>query len=434
VTQADCVESIMAHVRGVVEGLFAASADWCDGHWLYEAEYATREAVLAAGRRLLQALVDRRGPGHVGHWHTDASGEVRSFKEYKTRAVETLVGRVSVRRASYHSPSATPGTVQPLDAVLGLRHRYSEGVEEVIAFNASQLTYEETAAVLEKALGLRLSQTAVQSIAAGWGEEAMAARADRTPEERGSSRMAIAVDAGKVRTAERRRKRRGSRKQHFTEHWTDAKLGVVYRFDRRGKSQSDQRYVASVQGKEPFGQALWTQIAASGADRAKHVVWLGDGAEWVWSLKREHLPHAVEVLDFYHARDHLHTVARALWPRRTSRRRRWVKTQEQRLFTGRVARVLRELRGHARSLGPPPDDVAGDDPRKALADNVRYFKNNAPRMRYDLYRRQGYPIGSGVVESGCKHVIAQRMKITASMSWSRSRAEAVLQLRSLVRM
>jgi hypothetical protein len=433
VTQADCVERIITHVKAVVEGLFAESRTWRDGHWLYEAEHATRQAMIEAGRRVLQELVNRRGRGHMGHWHTDPSGQRRKFKEYDRRTVQTLLGPVSVRRASYHSPSATPGTVHPLDAMLGLRHRFSEGIEEVTAFNAGQLTYGETAAVLEKALGLRLSQTAVQSIAGRWGAEVTATRADRTPQERGSSRMAVAVDAGKVRTAERRRKRKGSRKQHFTEHWADAKLGVVYRFDRRGKSQSDQRYVASLQSKDPFGQALWTQIAASGADRASHVVWLGDGADWVWSLKQEHLPHAVEVLDFYHARDHLHTVARALWTQNSSRRRRWVKTQQQRLLTGRVHHVVRELRRHARSLGPPPDGAADDDPRKVLANNVRYFKNNASRMRYDLYRRNGYPIGSGVVESGCKHVIAQRMKITASMSWSRDRAEAVLQLRGLVR-
>ena len=243
----------------------------------------------------------------------------------------------------------------------------------------------------------------------------------------------MALDAGKVRTAERRRKRKGSRKQHFTEHWTDAKLGAVYRFDRRGRGQSETRYVGSVLGKDAFGQALWTQIAASGADRPKHVVWLGDGAEWIWSLKREHLPHAVEVLDFYHARDHLHTVAGALWSQKRDRRQRWVKTQETRLFAGQVSRVLRELRRHARSLGPPPDGTPDDDPRKVLADNVRYCENNASRMRYDAYRRHGYPIGSGVVESGCKHVIAQRMKITSRMSWHARRAEAMLQLRCLIR-
>jgi len=423
----------MAHVRAVVEGLFEESRAWRDGHWLYDAEHATREAIIEAGRRVLQDLLTRHGSGHVGQWHTNASGQQRKFKQYRMRKVHTLLGSVSIRRAGYHSSSASAGTVYPLDAELGLRHRFSEGVEEVTAFNASQLTYEETAAVAEKALGLRLSQTAVQSIAARWGEELMATRSGRTPQERGMPRMAVAVDAAKVRTAERRRKRKGSRKQHFTEHWTDAKLGVVYGFDRRGRSQSDKRYVASLQSKEPFGQALWTQIAASGADRAKHVVWLGDGAEWIWSLKREHLPQAVEVLDFYHARDHLHTVARALWSRDTPRRHRWVKTQQRRLLTGRVKHVLGELRRHARSLGPPPDDVADDDPRKVVANNVRYFEHNAERMRYDEYRRNGYPIGSGVVESGCKHVIAQRMKITASMSWSRRRAEAVLQLRGLVR-
>ena len=432
-TREDCVGRIMARVGSVVESLFAESATWREGHWLYDAEQATREAMMEAGRRVLQELVGRRGAGHVGQWHEDASGQRRMFKEYTTRQVQTLLGRVSIRRASYHSSWSTPGTVHPLDALLGLRHRFSEGVEEVTAFNVSQLTYEETAAVAEKALGLRLSQTAVQAIAARWGEEVMATRTDRTPQERRGSRMAVAVDAGKVRTAKRRRKRKGSRKQHFIEHWTDAKLGAVYRFDRRGRGQSETRYVGSVLGKDAFGQALWTQIAASGADRAKHVVWLGDGAEWIWSLKREHLPHAVEVLDFYHARDHLHTVARALWNRDTPRRRRWVKTQTRRLLAGGVRRVLRELRCHTRSLGPPTDGAPDDDPRKVLADNVRYFDNNASRMRYDAYRRQGYPIGSGVVESGCKHVIAQRMKITASMSWSRGRAETLLQLRCLVR-
>jgi hypothetical protein len=423
----------MAHVRGIVEGLFEESRSWRDGHWLYDAEHATREAMLKSGRRILQELIHRVGPGHVGQSHVDASGQRRAFKQYRARTVQTLLGPVSIRRAGYHSSSASGGTVYPLDSAFGLRHQFSEGVEEITAFTASQLTYEETAAVLEKALGLRLSQTGVQTITARWGEAATATRADRTPQERGSPRMAVAVDAGKVRAAERRRKRRGSRKQHFTEHWTDAKLGVVYRFDRRGKSQSDKRYVSSLLGKEPFGQALWTQITASGADRAKHVVWLGDGAEWIWSLKREHLPHAVEVLDFYHARDHLHAVARALWPQSSRRRRRWVGTQERRLLSGRVAHVVRELRRHASRLGRPPDDAADDDPRKVLANNVRYFENNASRMRYDEYDRNGYPIGSGVVESGCKHVIAQRMKITASMSWSRSRAEAVLQLRYLVR-
>jgi len=152
VTCEECVERIMAQVRGTVESLFMQSKEWREGHWLFDAEHATREAMLCAARVVLQSLVDRHGTGHVGPWHEDKSGERRQFKEYVTRPVETLVGRITIRRASYQSSRATPGTVQPLDESMGLRFEFSEGVEEVVAFDASQLTYQETVGVVEKAL------------------------------------------------------------------------------------------------------------------------------------------------------------------------------------------------------------------------------------------------------------------------------------------
>lgn len=432
-TREECVERIMAQVKSVVESLFEEAKAWRDGHWLYDAEHSTRAGMMEAAQLVLQSLTDRHGTGHVGQWHEDQEGQRRKFKEYCTRPVDTLVGRVSIRRASYHGATATPCTVQPLDKELGLRHQFSEGLEEVTAFNVSQLTYQETTAVSEKTLGFCLSETAVQEIAERWGQDAMAKRAGQIPLEPPRSRMAVAVDAAKIRTAERRRKRKGSRKQHFTEHWTDAKLGAVYSFDRQGHGNSDKRYTGSIRGKEPFGQALWTQIVASGADRAPHVAWLGDGAEWVWSLKQEHLPHAVEILDFEHAREHLEAVANAVWGEKSSRTIDWVKSRKTRLLHGKVHHVIKELREHARRVGPPPKDASADHPKKIIASNVAYFEHNAARMQYHRYRKLGYPIGSGAVESGCRHVIAQRMKITASMSWSQRRAETMLQLRCLVR-
>jgi hypothetical protein len=382
---------------------------------------------------MLQALIAARGGGHVGQWHTDASGQRRRFKQYRRRWVQTLLGPVRIRRASYWASWCQPSTVYPLDERLGLRHGTSPGLEEVVAFTAGQLTYEETAALVRKTLGVRVSVHRVQETVTAWGRRATEQWSRRLPCDGAGDRVAVAVDGAMVRTAERRRKRRGSRKQHFTEHWSEAKLGVIYAFDRKGRAQRQKRYVTSLAGKESFGQALWDRIAASGADRARHAVWLGDGAAWVWSLKAEHLPHAVEVLDFFHARDHLYTVAAARWPGVPARRQRWVRTQTRRLLAGQVRRVLRELRRHRQALGPPPRGTPHDDPRKVLADNVRYFEVNAPRMRYDAYRQLGYPISSGVVESGCKHVIAQRMKITAGMSWRAEQADPLLRLRCIIR-
>ena len=428
-----CVAHITARFESVVQELLAESSSWAAGHWLYAAEHSTRDRMMAVGRLVLEILIAGQGTGHGGQCHRDALGQERRFKEYRRKRVQTLLGSVSIERASYHSMEAEPTTVCPLDARLGLRQGRSEGMEELLAFTGGQLTYEESSQLLSRTLGVRLSDNTVQRTVAHWGQVVEAERADRLPRQAPAPRMAVAVDGAKLRTAERRRKRRGSRKQHFSEHWAEAKLGVVYAFDRRGKAAATKHYTTSLNGKVSFGQALWDQIAASGADRAEQVVWLGDGAAWVWSLRDEHLPHAVAVLDFYHARDHLHTVARALYGGDPRRRRRWVTCQEKRLLTGHVDRVVRELKRCARSLGPPPKDVPDDDPRKVLADNVRYFETNASRMQYDEYRARGYPIGSGVVESGCKHVIAQRMKITASMSWRAPQAEAVLQLRCLIR-
>lgn len=432
-TREECVENIMTQVRSTVESLLEESGEWRKGHWLFDAEHATQRAMMEIGRVALQCLVNRRGAGHVGQWHTDAKGERRVFKEYSTREVQTLVGRVRIRRASYQGSSVEAGTIQPLDEELGLRYEFSEGVEEVVAFTASQLTYKETAGVVEKTLGLELSETGVQEITNRWGRDATEKRVSAIPREAPSPRMAVATDGAMIRTAERKRKRKRSRKQHFEEHWNEVKLGVVYSFDRHGRGNSDKRYTASLKGKDAFGKSLWTQIEASGADRSKHVAWLGDGAEWNWTLKQEHLPHATEILDFEHAREHLAAVAEAVWGKNSPRAAEWVKSRKKRLLHGRVRSVIRELRAFARSIGPPPSKATPDNPNKIVSSNVTYFERNEPRMQYKHYRKLGYPIGSGVVESGCKHVIAQRMKITASMSWSETRAENLLQLRCLVR-
>lgn len=428
------VAHITASFRSVVETLFDEAHEWSQGQWLAAAERRTREAMVEQARKVLQALIPHRfGTGHCGPVHVDEHGQERAFKEYVRCRVKTVVGVVSIQRASYLAKGADPAGVRPLDGELGLRGDCSEGVEELTAYVAGQLTYEETTAMLSKTLGVDLSRTKVQHVAARWGEQASAERSERLPRQEPPARVAIAADGAMIRTAERRQKRRGSRKQHFCDRWREAKLGVIYSFDRKGQANRDHRYVTSLGGRDSFGDALWQHIEAAGADRAPTAVWLGDGAEWIWTLKNEHLPDAIEVLDFHHAYEHLRAIAVALHGDATRRAQRWLHQQEDRLKDGHVNQVIKTLQRHAKHLGPPRRNTRDDDPRKVLADNVRYFRHNRHRMNYKHYRDCGYPISSGVVESGCKHIIAQRMRITASMSWGEQNADAILQLRSLIR-
>jgi len=427
------VEAITAKFRAVVEGLFDRSVQWQDGQWLYEAEQAVRKEVRKIEQGLLEELLGQFRGGHVGQYHTDEQGQCRKFKEYRSRTVVTLAGPVRYRRARYESKQAQPRGIFPLDKRLGVRGAYSASVEELMAYVAAQQTYESTQQLLKKVAGIESSAETVQHVAQRWGKACWQHQQQQEKTEQLGLRMAVAVDGAMIRLSERKRKRKGTRKQHFSQRWAEAKLGVAYSFGRRGQAKSDRRYTASLQGKEKFGQKLWRLIEACGADRAKDVVWLGDGAEWVWSLKSEHLPEAVEILDFYHAQDHLWQVAHAAWGEGSKRAGDWVAGQLRHLKHSRVRKVIEELRKLARRFGAPPADCTERDRRKVVADNIRYFQNNASRMDYKRYRQRGYPIGSGVVESGCKHVVAHRLKMTASMSWNAEYAEAVLQLCCLVR-
>jgi hypothetical protein len=429
-----CVEHITSRLSSVVEHLLDECGDWPEGEWLASAERRVRDEMQRLAGQVLEGLIRYRfGRGYCGSEHVDEQGQRRPFKEYVARRVKTVVGTVTIRRASYHSKSCEPSSVRPLDEQLGLRGDCSEGLEELMAYTAGQLTYEETVRLLSKTLGVPLSRTKVRRVAGQWGQRVSAVRRERLPREPVPKRVAVALDGAMIRTAERRRKRKDSLKQQFCEKWRESKLGVIYRFDRKGKAQRDHRYVATLGGRDSFGEALWQHIEASGADRAQTITWLGDGAEWIWTLKQEHLPHAVEVLDFRHASEHLDSVATALYGERTKRSTQWSHDQRTQLKAGHADHVIKQLQQQAKRLGRPRRNSPDDDPRKIVADNLRYFQRNRHRMNYKLYRQLGYPISSGVVESGCKHVIAQRMRITASMSWHDQTADAVLQLRCLIR-
>ena len=429
----ELVESITAQFREQVEVVVSQRSDFRSGHWLYDAEQVVEETVREVGRQLLQGLVEQLRGGHQGQWHEDALGQRRQFRDYRGLKVRTRLGEIQIRRAKYESSQASPCGLCPLDAMLGLRNSCSEGLEEWIALMSAEMTYAHSVAMLDKMLRVRLSPTKVQEVAGRWGRHAAEQERQRWPQECLSDRVAIAIDAAFLRTSQRRRKRKTSRKQHFQEQWREAKIGVLYGLDRRGQSIDRQRrYVATLGDRDAFAVALWDRIVRAGADLAKVVVWLGDGAAWIWSLKDEILPHAVEILDFVHARLHLTEVADAVHGQ-GKRRQKWLDQQLDRLRHSRVHEVIAELLRFGDKLGKPTKRTRDDDPRKIVHRNIGYFQTNAGRMDYDHYRRCGYPIASGVVESACKQLVSHRLKLTAAMSWNEPQAQSILQLRALNR-
>jgi hypothetical protein len=210
--------------------------------------------------------------------------------------------------------------------------------------------------------------------------------------------------------------------------WQEVKLGCLYETTDQIETPRGgltARQVTAVRGTpEALAAQLWPRAEARGA-AARRVVVLGDGAPWIWNLAAELFVHRVEILDWYHADEHVSEVARILYGEGTEKAATWRDAQLDWLWTDRVDQAIEALR----FLGAHQRTVAK---RTAVADLTRYLTTNQHRMQYQTYRAAGYPIGSGAVESAVSHVVQQRMK-RVGMRWRAAGADTMLALRSLYR-
>jgi hypothetical protein len=213
--------------------------------------------------------------------------------------------------------------------------------------------------------------------------------------------------------------------------WQEAKLGCIYQARDRVELSATRaellaRQVVAVRGEPAaLGALLWPRAQAAGIDERREVVVLGDGAPWIWNLAAEQFPRRVEILDWYHAKEHVSAAARILYGEGTERTAQWRSAQLDRLWEDGVDEVIAGLRflgAHQRSAVK----------REAVADLQRYLSTNRTRMRYRTFREAGFQIGSGAAESAIGHVIQQRMK-RAGMRWGAPGADQMLALRSVYR-
>jgi len=221
----------------------------------------------------------------------------------------------------------------------------------------------------------------------------------------------VALDAGKI---------------HLREGWHDADVGVVFRCQIQTNEARERQvrcaspsYVAQISAMEETARRLYVESCKRGCDPAQDtVICLGDGAAVNWKQFATHFPQRVEILDWYHAMEHLWTVGHGVFGQGSERCVAWVKSQERALWEGHPEQVAQTL--HA---------LAEEEHGLAAAEAIHYFETNRARMHYDRYRAAGYPLGSGSAESGCKQVVNVRMK-QAGMRWSPQGAQAILNLRA----
>jgi hypothetical protein len=209
-------------------------------------------------------------------------------------------------------------------------------------------------------------------------------------------------------------------------HTREVKLGCVFTqttWDKEGYAIRDPdstTYTGAIETAEEFGKRIYLEAWKRGWSRAKKKVVIGDGAEWIWNLVAEHFPDAMQIVDLYHARQHLWEVARQLYSQEAVKQKAWMKIHQKRLLDkGKIEKLV----GALRSI-----DTANPQVAEKIRTEADYFERNAERMRYLNFRRQHLFVGSGVIEAGCKTVIGSRLK-QSGMFWTVQGANAILALR-----
>lgn len=409
--------AVVTEIGAELTGLWDEVA--ADGLDLATAERVVRERVLAIGARLLEAAVAARGTGQTGpRLGCRCGGEAR-FARYRTKEVQTLVGWITIRRAAYGCAQCGQGQC-PLDATLGLaRDSLSPGVRRLACRFGAQLPFAVAADDLAEAAAVHLSASTVRTVteAVGTQREAVvaaeiaAAWTQGLPPAVGTAaeRLYVAMDGVRILSTDG-----GGR---------EVKVGVVMPVHRTagGERREAASYAAGLEPAATFGRRLALEAHRRGLEDAAAVAVLGDGAEWIWNLAAEHFPHATQIVDWFHASERVWELGRTLFGEETVETTAWVEGQLARLAQGQAAILAREWQ----ALPCHGEAMAVRDGQ------VTYFTNQAPRMAYDRYRAAGWDIGSGIVESACKHLIGAREK-GPGMRWSDAGAQAVSAIRVLL--
>ena len=327
----------------------------------------------------------------------------------------TVSGIRTLRRAYYHCSECRSGWC-PTDQALEIgRGECSRRVQALIARFSSYLPYRTAAKEMEAVCGIRLAASTVSRYAQALGErlrqeweqmekvrEAENLPPSDLPLPHRPARLHVTMDGVMA---------------HVEGDWHEVKLGCVYQTSAEGKARLS-RYMATLSPSVIFGKRLRVLAHRAGGDRCRDVAVVADGAEWIWQETGKHFPKSVQVVDFYHATQHLWALAVARFGEGAPAGAAWMGVQKERLLGDQIAQVITDV-------GAWPAQKACDQELQRRL--VSYLSRHQERMHYQSFRKAGYHIGSGVAESGCKNVVQQRMK-GAGMRWSRTGAEAQLQL------
>jgi hypothetical protein len=399
-------------------------------------ESALRAALHQAGASALSALLRYQAPAPEQRQLPCACGHQAQYQGLRSKSVLTVLGAAPITRPYYLCAHCHRGQV-PADVELDVNDtEISPGVRRMLAMVGATAPFDHGRQQMEVLAGLKVTAKAVERNAEAIGEDM--ADGEQVEIQRAVQLdlpviignpvpiLYVQMDGTGVPVVKKETLGRKGKIDGQPAHTREVKLGCVFTqtgWDEEGYALRDPdstTYTGAIEPAEPFGKRLYLEAWKRGWSRAQKKVVVGDGAEWIWNLADQHFPGALQIVDLYHARQHLWELARRLHPNQEAAQKAWMKVHQKRwLDKGKIDKLVASLR----SINSTPAELI--DKLRTEAD---YFARNAARMRYPDFRRQHLFVGSGVIEAGCKTVIGSRLK-QSGMFWTVRGANAIIALR-----
>jgi hypothetical protein len=399
-------------------------------------ETAVRSALHRAGAAALSQLLQFPAPSDEQRAVACSCGQQAHYHQLRTKSVLTAVGQVGISRPYYLCPDCHAGQF-PADVELDIMDtEFSPGVRRMQALVGQDAPFDHGREQMEVLAGLEMTTKSVERTAEAIG-------VDIAQREQGEMQKAlqwdlpvvggepipilyVQMDGTGIPVVKKETVGRQGKSEGQPAHTREVKLGCVFTqttWDKEGypiRDADSTTYTGAIETAEEFGKRIYLEAWKRGWSRAQKKVVIGDGAEWIWNLAAEHFPGTIQIVDLYHARQHLWDFARRLYPNDERKQKAWMKAHQERLLDrGKIERLVRALR----ALKSGNLEVA-----EKIRTEADYFERNRERMRYPTFRNQHLFVGSGVIEAGCKTVVAARLKCSG-MFWTVRGANAILALR-----
>jgi hypothetical protein len=305
---------------------------------------------------------------------------------------------------------------------------WSEGVAEQAVKYSAKLSYEEATEALQELAQIEIGTSSVWRLTQKWGESMKQVEAKTEKNANEGLAPVTCCESQPEKTGRLGASMDGTMIYIRAEGWKELKVGCF--FDVEMATQLDPEtldweelaharnisYVSYLGGPETFGGKMWSEAKQRNWQNAVDTQVVGDGAAWIWNLVGDYFYDAHQLVDWYHANEHLATASHLAFGEDSAEARQWHTQQELVLFQGHADRVAQTITA-----------LAEKNSSEDLLQQAGYFSNHQHRMYYLEMRADGWVIGSGMVESGGKRFKDRFAK--SGMRWSRDGAERLLPAR-----